>query len=580
MKILALLRTGLSNLYQSVKRFPLTISFATVTTILIIINSRVDEVKAVEILTRLAMVTALGIPASLSIALAFARTKSAKAAEYGSYVLSFGFLALYYFFLLPDFGMVPVTRYTAVSLALYLAFLFVPYFFKRPGFEMYVIKTLGRFLVTALYSGILFGGLAITLLSVDLLLGIDVSSTFYFNVWTVVAGIFAPSFMLAGLAGIDQDMERETYSNVLKVLLLYIVMPIILTYTGILYIYFLKTLVTLKWPEGTVSHLVLWYSAFSAGVIFLVYPVIRDNRFVRFFTSWFPKLVLPAIVVMFMAIAVRINAYGVTENRYFVVVLGLWVLGVMLYYSLAKKVKNIVLPVSLTLVALLTIFGPWSAYTVSSYSQNARFEALVTDYNMVSGSTLQRPDREISLEDKKSIVSILQYFERSHSLRDIRFLPPSFELANMKQVFGFSQEDTWGSPGKDEYFFLDSQVKSLDIQGYEYFLNSHNLRNEVITVGGLTIRYTPEDLKLVVMHGDKELYAKDLQGFATEVIEKHGTEYMEIPLQDMVFVEEDENIKVQLVFISIRGKAEAGTSQGILVTFEDLDFYLLLKLKD
>lgn len=574
MKLLALLRTGLSSLYQSVKRFPLTIFLTTVTTALLIIVSRVDGGTTIETLSRLAMVTALGIPATLSIALAFERRKSARAMEFGSYALAFCFLALYYFFLLPKFGMVSITRYIAVTIALYLAFLFVPYFYKRSGFEMYVIKILNRFLVTAIYSAILFGGLALTLLTIDLLLGIDVSFTFYSNVWFIVAGVFAPCFFLAGLPAIDQDMAKETYPAVLKVLLLYIVMPIILTYTLILYTYFLKTLLTLKWPEGTVSHLVLWYSVFSAGVIFLIYPLERGNKFVQFFTTWFPKLVLPAIIVMFMAIAVRINAYGVTENRYFVVALGLWVFGVMLYYSLAKRFKNIVLPVSLALVALLTVMGPWSAYSVSRYSQNARFEILATEYNMVNGNTLQKPDREISLEDKKAIVSILEYFERSHSLSELRLLPPHFELQNMEPVFGFSREDIWAVPGKQEYFHVQTQIKSLDISDYDYLLKSDSLRQESIAVGPLTVKYSPEDLELVVLHRDQELYANDLRRFAEQVIERQGTASLELPMQDMTFIEENKDIQIQIIFTRIIGKAESKQ-----ITFEDLEFYLLLNFQ-
>ncbi len=574
MKLLALLRTGLSSLYQSVKRFPLTIFLTTVTTVLLIIISRAEGVTTLETLTRLAMVTALGIPVTLSIALTFERTKTARAVEFGSYALAFCLLVLYYIFLLPKFGMVTITRYIAVTLALYLAFLFAPYFYNRPSFEMYVIKVLNRFLVTAIYSAILFGGLALTLLTIDLLLGIDVSFTFYANVWFVVAGVFAPCFFLAGLPATDQDMAKETYPTVLKVLLLYIVMPIILTYTLILYIYFLKTLLTLKWPEGTVSHLVLWYSVFSAGVIFLVYPLEGDNKFVQFFTTWFPKLVLPAIIVMFMAITVRINAYGVTENRYFVVALGLWVFGIMLYYSLSKHFKNIVLPISLALVALLAVLGPWSAYSVSRYSQNARFETLATEYNMVNGNTLQKPDREISLEDKKAIVSILEYFERSHSLSQVRLLPPHFELQYMEPVFGFSREDIWAVPGKKEYFHLQTQVKSLDIRDYDHLLRSDNLRQESIAVGPLTVKCSPEDLELLVLHGDQELYVKDLRRFAEQVIERHGAASLELPVQDMTFIEENENIQIKIIFTRIVGKAEAKQ-----ITFEDLEFYLLLKFQ-
>ena len=51
----------------------------------------------------------------------------------------------------------------------------------------------------------------------------------------------------------------------------------------------------------------------------------------------------------------------------------------MIYYSLAKQFRNIILPISLALVALLTVVGPWSAYSLSKYSQNARLEAIAAN---------------------------------------------------------------------------------------------------------------------------------------------------------------------------------------------------------
>lgn len=574
MKLLAFLRIGVLNLYSSIRRFPLTIFLTTATTIFLIVFSRTEPTT--ETLLRLAMVSALGIPVTLSIALAFERIKSTKATEYGIYIATFICLALYYMFLLPSLNMVSSTRYLALSIALYLTFLFVPYFLKRSGIEMYVIKVLTRFLVTAVYSAVIFAGLAITLLTIDLLLEIQVSFTFYSNVGMVVAGIFAPCFFLAGLPRTNQDMEIETYPTVLKVLLLYIVLPIILIYTFILYVYFLKTLYTWKWPEGTVSHLVLWYSVFSAGVIFLISPLLQENKFVQFFTGWFPKLVLPGIVVMFMAMAVRINAYGVTENRYFVVALGLWVFGVMLYYSLTKRFRNIVLPASLALVALLSVFGPWSAYPVSISSQNTRFEALVSEYNMIDGSSLHKPKEEISLKDKKALVSILEYFDRSHSLSELRLLPPNFTIDNMEQVFGFSRNDIWGIPDKEGYFRITGMVQSLDIRDYDLLFHSSNLLKEY-SIDGLTVQYDPEDMELTVLRGDQVLFTRNLQRFAEEVVEKHGTISLDVPIQDMTFVDdENENIQAKLVFITIAGTTQPDSGQSTLVTIKDLEFYLLL----
>lgn len=575
MKLLDFLKDGIRSLYRSVKRFPVTILLSAVTTVLLIIILREAGTRTDDSLGRIAMVTALGVPLTLCITLAIERVSFSRVAAYGCYALGLILLYLYYTFLLPDFTMVPVTRYIAVTIALYLLFLSVPYLTGRAGFEMYVIRVLGRFLVTALYSAVLYAGLALTLLTVNLLLSVYVSGNFYAYVFFVVAGIFAPCFFLAGVPAADRAMEGENYPALLKVLLLYIVMPLILIYTVILYIYFIRILVVLEWPEGTVSHLVLWYSVLCAGVLFLLYPLVKDNKFAGLFSAWFPRLALPVIGVMFTAIWIRIGAYGLTENRYFVVILGLWVFGVMLYYSL-RQFKNIVLPSSLALVFLFAVFGPWSAYTLSVHSQNARLEALAAGYNMLDGDRLQAPAREITGEDKRTIVSILEYFARSHSLDDIRILPSGFQYSDMDRLFGFSREDTWGYPDRVAHFGLFSDVGSMDVSGYDYLLNSVFLMSSSISLDGLRVEYLSEELQLLILRGDEVIYAGDLEARGLETARLHGADFREVPVENMTFTDENASVRVKLIFTSIYGNRDADTGKLVILSTE---FYLLVKDK-
>ena len=76
------------------------------------------------------------------------------------------------------------------------------------------------------------------------------------------------------------------------------------------------------------------------------------------------------------------------------------------------------------------------------------------------------------------------------------------------------------------------------------------------------------------MRGDQELYARNLQIFAEQVVERHGAISLELPVQDMTFAEENEILKIRFVFTGITGNDEASQ-----ITFENLEFYLLLKFE-
>ena len=104
--------------------------------------------------------------------------------------------------------MVAVSRYAAIILALFLAFTFIPYFFRRQNYELYVIKLFISFLITYLYAAILFGGLSAILATISYLFSVNVPSELYLDIWLVVAGIVAPAFFLADIP--EGDRKKNT----------------------------------------------------------------------------------------------------------------------------------------------------------------------------------------------------------------------------------------------------------------------------------------------------------------------------------------------------------------------------------
>jgi hypothetical protein len=81
------------------------------------------------------MAVALGTPVSLFIKFIFERIEKVSVIiKTAAYLVSAVILVLYYLFLIPNFEMVPMTRYVAVSIAFYLAALLVPYYYKKDNF--------------------------------------------------------------------------------------------------------------------------------------------------------------------------------------------------------------------------------------------------------------------------------------------------------------------------------------------------------------------------------------------------------------------------------------------------------------
>ncbi|MHC1719506.1 MAG: DUF4153 domain-containing protein [Clostridiaceae bacterium] len=579
MKFASYFRNILTGLYESIMRFPATILLsALVAGILIAINETQPQTND---LGRLAMALALGIPLSLCIKLYFERKTVERMGILAvTYLAGGALIALYYFFFIKELNMVTWTRYTGVSLALYMAFLVVPYFFRKENFEMHVISLFTGFLTAVLYSVVLFAGLSAIIFALQNLLQLNIKDDYYYYSFLFTVFIFGVSSFLADIPGKGENMAAKKYPKLLKVLLLYIVMPLLVIYTAILYLYFGRFALAGAWIEGpvAVSHLILWYGVVLTVTLFFITPIREERKWQKNFFSMAPLAILPLVVMLFAAIGIRINAYGVTERRYFVVALGIWLLFSMIYFIAAKKkLRNILLPISLAAVALFAVFGPGSSYSISMISQNSRLEQLLSKNSMLDKSAI-KPSANVPAEDKAQISSIIEYFSSNHKFSDTKFLPGDFQINHMKDVFGFEFEVAPYPYGGYYYYSRDNSETSLNISGYDYFIDSR-LMNMDKSKGSAgfsgTYDYGTSVLKL---YYDKEkIYEENLNIISNKIVDKYGTNLSNgmIPASDMDYEAETDKYKIKIMFMSISGSSyteNASTAKG-------LEFYVLIRTK-
>lgn len=581
MKLLNQLKNIITLFYRSMKRFPITLLFSTAVAVMLITISElqpIDNWDLEETLFRITMIFALGIPLSLCLKLFWERKENRTLLESSGFVMTGGLiLILYYFFLLNELNMVSITRYTAVNLAFYLGFLFIPYLPRKDHFEMYIIKLGTGFIITVVYTAVLYVGLAAILFTLDALLGVPVPGKLYQYTGVILGCVFAPAYFLAGIPLKDHSLEHEDYSIVLKVLLLYIVIPLLTAYTAILYIYFIKIIISWEWPIGLVSHLVLWYALIVTAVLFLITPLRDENKWANIFSKWMPIIILPILIMMFISMGIRINAYGVTENRYYVVVMGLWIFGIMVYYSLVKKPLNILLPTTLVVIALLSVLGPLSSYSISTLSQNNRFEAILLKNNMLVDGKIQPAPADIAKEDKTEISGILAYFNTKHDLSDVKYLPEGFDMNDMEEVFGFPYQEPDLTPPEDFFFFArnEAEVGATDIKEYDYMFDA-GILYDMAADHALKADFDEESAILRISQQGALLYEKELNSFVKDLLEKHGGQKDNLAAEEMTLIDENEKIKVKLSFKAIHGSGDATADNIILRGF---DGYLFVKIK-
>lgn len=290
-------------------------------------------------------------------------------------------------------------------------------------------------------------------------------------------------------------------------------------------------------------------------MIFFLTPILEENKLAKIFRTWFPRVLLPILAMMFVSIGKRIHQYGVTENRYFVVLLGLWVLGIMVYFILVKNGKNITIPVTLSLIAIVSVFGPLSAFKVSAFSQNQRLTALLEKNNMLVSGEIT-PGTNVSKTDQENISSIVQYFE-NRNLDQLKYVPESYTYNDFKTVFGFEKTYDYYTPDTS-YFYVNTEIESsgFTVGGYDYlfFVNSYM---EPKSIDQLTVSLK-DMTTLALEKNGTTLLEENLSERLASIAEENNmaNNGKTISKEEISFVLENNEVEIKVVLREMSGRKE------------------------
>lgn len=459
-KIKEKIKSFLPDMKKAIERFPLTVFCSVVVFILSVYLVENPELKNENLLNELhKMVTLLGMSIPLTLALELAREKyfSGKnkwVIRFVNALITLVFIIFYRFYYLSGRNssstLDSLEQLMATGIIFFLCFLLVPVIGKKDEEEKYFQSVIVDKTVTILFSVVLFLGLIAVFATIDGLSLIKLDSNIYIETWLFVVFVFSVIFFLSKLKKVDESLENYEIHKIFKFLIYFIVIPLITTYTGILYVYFGKMLITRSWPQGLVSHLILWYTIFSLFIMIMVTPMAKKDPVARVFKKYFPFASLPLLVLSIVSISKRISQYGVTPSRYFVVLLAMWLIFCMV--SSIFKARLSVILISLITVVYISVFTPVNNRRITLMSQNKRFEKILVKHGLLKdGKLVKKP--ELAKEKKYEVTDVLNYILGINDRRN--------DIENLKP---FGKTD--GKPYKDREEFEKSL--GIDTAWYQY----------------------------------------------------------------------------------------------------------------
>jgi len=429
----------------------------------------------------------------------------------------------------------------------------------------FYVELLIRGLITCIYTVIIIGGTTAALGAIDILFKIDLLVN-EVRVCIVTLWIFAPLFFLAGVPCVSaaQRIKRRELTW-LKNLGAYVMVPLTVVYLGILYAYGAMILFRWELPKGTIAYLVLSFAAFGIISLLVIFPFRNDSRtvWINRFSRSFYYLQLPLLILLFVGIFTRVFAYGITFTRYYVLALAVWILFLTAFMIVRKGRNLFVIPLSLLVLAVVSILGPWSAFNVSFRDQKSRLMQILEANHLIQGGKVIVPEMPPPRKVQEEISSILMYLDDYGKIQSLAPLLSSGGTPTPKslaQQMGFTCSGPYSRRGQSFFYHCGNVCLVFqpgDCLAYVRFNENLNGRNKEIKKarsGDFLVEFFPETCTFQFNEGEARTSRLDLRQVA-EHFKALGSQNIKDRC-DYIF--RDENFEIHCLLNTLAGWEDSG----------------------
>ena len=440
---------------------------------------------------------------------------------YVEYLRTNDYYNIYYFALIP------------ISIIL---FVLIP-ILNRENKEKYLQSEFSDFVITGIFALVLSAGIGIVLTTVNYLF-FKSRSFFIFRLavyssW-FIAEVFGASLFLSLLKKPDDDLENYEFPSIFNSLIKFVIIPLIAIYTAVLYIYMAKTIISMQLPKGLISHLVLWYTAFSVVIMILITPFTQKDKFFWNFKKYFPYFSIPLIFASLFALFQRIYQYGITEKRYYVLILIFWLFFCMILFIRKMNITGIF--ISLIACVVIAVYTPFSAKSVSNFSQKERLKRMLVKYGALKNGKISKITQKLADREGNQIHTTIAYISNNSTIQKLNFKNEKGEVYSTLEDLekGLDVKESW-----KDYYVYESEDEEIPEKQKVITYEIRNIENsEVISdTAGYDnfISYRKIDnTEPIDQENESEKYKITIRNKIITIKSKDGTELAKINYEDAI----------------------------------------------
>ena len=457
--------------------------------------------------------------------------------------------------------------FTLIPISMIL-FLLIPILRKKDNREKYLQSVFSNFVTTGIFTAVLWIGIEIILATVNYLFFYSGDSLFFrlttYSFWFITE-VFGASLFLSLLKKPNDNLENYEFPFIFNLLIKFAIIPLIIIYTGVLYIYMARVIISMHLPKGLISHLVLWYTAFSVFIMILITPFTQKDKFFENFKKYFPYFSILLIFASLFAVFQRTYQYGITENRYYVLISIFWLLFCMILYIRNMNVTGVF--ISLIICFIISVYTPLSAKNVSNFSQSQRLKRILVKYGALKDGKISKITQKLTNRQGSQIHTTIQYISDNSTIAKLNFKNEKGEiystLGDLEK--GLDVKESW-----KDYSIYDSEDDDRE-KDDEHKIVTYKIKNsenaEIISdIAGYDnfVSYRKVDnIDPVDQENESEKYKITIKNKIITINSKDGTELAKINYEEAV---------QQIVSKLKTLKLQDTTDTGYEVSQKDLEY--------
>lgn len=450
------------------------------------------------------------------------------------------------------YAMISTLAAARVSVAILISFLLFIVMADDPkeqsDFARSFFMTHKAFFIAFIYGIVIMAGTSGVAGAVQALLYHGMSGKVYmylgtltgFLAFTIFLGYF-PDFRKGTL---DEHREiAQKQPRFIEILLGYIIIPIILALTVVLFLWSGRTILTGTWPIFTrLAGIATAYS--FVGLWLHIMVTHHESGLAKFYRRIYPFAALIILAFEAGALLTQLGRFGLKITEYwFILVWVIAVISAILLLIFKAKAHHFI--VALVCAAAIFSVLPWVGYhAMPVNAQVVRLEKLLDNQGMLENSKLIPAAAEPELSVRESITDAVYYLAAAEDAKLPTWFNKSLnERDTFKTTLGF--EPVWPKQEDNPVNYLGTSLylksDAMDVSNYKW---------------GILLQ--DDEVKIP---GDKGIYTIDWDRNA-----KEGIPSLKVQLDDRVILEQDMNDYIDEITAKFPPGRQSGSTEASLET--------------